>query len=97
MGKRSIGTENDERAGDDRKTKNKIRIAWAAIAKHRQESTSRSYLLRQRRCLFDAVITPSMLHGARTWMLTVEHDKVLPPMQRKMLRLIVREQEHNIQ
>ena len=69
--------------------KNRIGTAWSSLARHPQELTSRSCLLRHRLHSFDAVITPSMLYGAGTWNLTLEHAKMIRSTRRKMLRLIV--------
>ena len=56
----------------------RIRIAWSSSAKHRQELTSRSYMLRHRLRVFDAVITPSMLRGGRHMnFLTLVHEKLI--------------------
>ena len=52
-----------------------IRCDWSAFARHRQELTSKSYLHRHRFHLFDAVVTPTILYGARRWTATEEHEK----------------------
>ena len=69
--------------------KNRIRFARSSFAKHRQEFSSRSYILRHRLRLLDAVITPSMLYCAGTWTFTPEHEKMIRSRQRKMLRPVV--------
>ena len=55
--------------------RHRIRCTWSAFAKHRQELTSQSYLLRHRLHLFDDVVTPTVTCGAGTWATTKEHRK----------------------
>ena len=43
--------------------RNRIRAAWATFHKYRQELTSRTYMLRHRPRLFDAVVSPTMNHA----------------------------------
>ena len=45
----------------------RIRCAWSAFAKHREELTSQSYLLRLWLHQFDAVVTPTITYDAGTW------------------------------
>ena len=67
--------ESDE-FGVARGTKeDRIRCGWSAFAKHRQELTSKSYVLRHRLHLFDAVVTPTITYRAGTWATTKEHSK----------------------
>ena len=40
--------------------RHRIRCAWSAFAKHRQEPTVQSYLLGHQLHLFDAVVTPTV-------------------------------------
>ena len=75
--------------------KNRVRVAWASFDKQREELTTRSYLLRHRLRVLDAVITPSMLYGSGTWTLTLEHEKMIRSTQRKMPRLIVQTRGKN--
>ena len=67
----------------------RIRRAWAAFAKHGQELTSRSYLLRHRFRFSESVVTPSMMYGVGTWATTKEHERLIRTTQRRMLRLII--------
>ena len=66
----------------------RIRCAWSAFARHRQELTSKSYLLRHCLHLFDAVVIPTVMCGTWTWTTTKEHEK-LRTSQRRMLHLII--------
>ena len=67
----------------------RVRCAWSAFAKHRQQLTSPSHLLRHRFHLFDAVVTPTITYGAGTWAATKEQEEMLRTAQRRMLRLII--------
>ena len=69
--------------------KNRIRAAWAAFYKDKQELTSKSYFLRHRLRLFDMVITSTMNHASGTWTLSKEHERENQSTQRKMLRLVI--------
>ena len=71
------------------KIKNRLKAAWAAFHKYRQELTSKDYRLCHRLRLFNMVITPTMIYASGTWTLTLKHKKTMKTAQRKMLRLIV--------
>ena len=66
-----------------------IRAAWATFRKYRQELTSKNYMLKHRLRLIDAAISPTICYAAGTWTPNKEHEKMIPSMQRKMLRLII--------
>ena len=55
--------------------RHRIRFAWSAFAKHRQEPTFQSNLLGLRLHLFDPVVTSTVTCGAGTWATTKEHEK----------------------
>ena len=69
-------------------TKNRIRAAWATFRKHKQELTSKNYVLKQRLRLFDAAISPTICYAAGTWTPNKDHERMIQSTQRKMLRLI---------
>ena len=69
--------------------RNRIRAAWATFHKYKQVLTSRTYMLRHRLRLFDAVVSPTMNYASGTWTLTKEHERMIQSTQRKMLRLII--------
>ena len=69
--------------------KNRLRTAWAAFHKFRQELTSRSYRLCHRMRLFNMVVTPKLTYASGTWTITKEHERMIRSAQRKMFRLIV--------
>ena len=66
----------------------RIRCAWSAFSKHRQEVTSQSHRLQHQLRLLDAVVTPTTTNDAGTWTTTKEPRKMLRT-QRRMLRLII--------
>ena len=67
--------------------KNRLRTAWAAFHKFRQERTSRSYRSCHRTRLFNVVVTPTLTYASGTWTLTTEHERMIRSAQRKMLHL----------
>ena len=69
--------------------KNRLKTAWAAFHKYRQELPSKGYRLCHRLRLFNVVITPTMTYASGTWTLTQKHEKMIKTAQRKMLRLII--------
>ena len=69
--------------------KNRLKAAWAAFHKYRQELTSKCYRLCHRQRLFNMVVTPTLTFASGTWTLTQKHEKMMKTAQRKMLRLIV--------
>ena len=70
--------------------KNRLKAAWAAFHKYRQELTSQEYRLCHRLRLFNMVVTPTMTYASSTWTLTLKHEKMIKTAQRKMIRLIVK-------
>ena len=54
--------------------KNRLKAAWAAFHKYRQELTSRDYRLCHRLRFFNMVITPTMTYASGTWTLTQKHQ-----------------------
>ena len=69
--------------------KNRLKAAWAAFHKYRQELTSKDFRLCHRLRIFSMVVTPTMTYASSTWTLTLKHEKMIRTAQRKMLRLIV--------
>ena len=69
--------------------KNRLKAAWAAFHKHRQELTSKDYRLCHRLRLLSMVITPTLTYASGTWTLSQKHERMIKTTQRKMLRLIV--------
>ena len=68
---------------------NRLKAAWAAFHKYRQELTSKDYRLCHRLRPFSLVITPTLTYASGTWTLTLKHEKMIKTAERKMLRLIV--------
>ena len=75
--------------------RNRIRRAWAAFLKFRQELTSKTYRYKDRLRLFDMVITPTLTYACATWTLTKEHERMTKSTQREMLRLIIQKESTN--
>ena len=69
--------------------KSRIRAAWATFHKHRQELTSKDYMLKHRLRLFDATVSPTICYAAGTWAPNKEHERMIQSTRRKMLRLII--------
>ena len=69
--------------------RNRLKAAWAAFHKYRQEHTSKTYPLCHRLRLLNMVITPTMTYASGTWTLSQTHERMIKTSQRKMLRLIV--------
>ena len=72
--------------------KNRLKAAWAAFHKYRQELTPKDYRLCYRLRLFNMVVTPTLTHASGTWTLTQKHEKMIKTAQRKTLRLTVQTQ-----
>ena len=67
---------------------NRIRQAWNKFFANKHVLCDRRVALRQRLQLFDAVITPTILYGAGSWVLTEELKSRIRKTQRRMLRSI---------
>ena len=63
--------------------KNRLKAAWAAFHKYRQELTSKNYRLRYRLRLFNMVVTPTLTYASGTWTLTQKHEKMIKTAQKK--------------
>ena len=77
------------RSKTQKKSKNRLKAAWAAFHKYRQELTSKDYRLCHRLRLFSMVITPTLTYASETWTLSQKHERMIKTAQRKMLRFIV--------
>ena len=74
---------------DTTEIKSRIRAAWATFHKYRQELTSKNCMVKHRLRLFDATVSPTVCYAAGTWAPNKEHERMIQPTQRKMLRLII--------
>ena len=86
---RYLGQTITFRPQETTEIKNRIRAAWATFHKCKQELTSKSYMLKHRLRLFDAVKTPTICYASGTWAPTKKHERMIQSTQRKMLRLII--------
>ena len=84
---RYLGQEVTSEDQETEEVKNRLKAAWAAFHKYRQELTSRDYRLCHRLRLFNMVITPTLTYAIGTWTLSKKHEKMIKTAQRKMLRL----------
>ena len=57
--------------------RNRIKTALATFHKYRQELTSKTYMLRHRLRLFDAMVSPTMNYASGTWTHTKEHERMI--------------------
>ena len=69
--------------------RNRLKAAWAAFHKYRQELTSKDYRFCHRLRLFGMLITPTLTYASGTWTLSQKHERMIKTTQRKMLRFIV--------
>ena len=69
--------------------RSRIRAAWATFHKKRQQLTSKTYMLRHRIRLFDAVISPTMNYVSGFLTLTKDNERMIQSTQRKEHRLII--------
>jgi hypothetical protein len=76
--------------GLDQEIQHRINRGWAKFHTYYQELTGAKYPLRDRMRLFEAVVTPTVMYGAATWVMTKEREKLIRTAQRKMLRKVVR-------
>ena len=67
----------------------RIKKGWAKFAVYREELTNKNVPLKLRMRLFNAVVTPSILYGCSSWVLTVLKEKKLQATQMKMIRNIL--------
>ena len=63
--------------------KNRLKAAWAAFHRYRQEMTSKGYRLCHRLRLLNMVVTPTLTYASGTWTLTQKHEKMIKTAQRK--------------
>ena len=86
---RNLGQKITFEEQETEEIKNRLKAAWAAFHKYRQELTSKDYRLCHRLRLFGMVITPALTSAGGTWTPSQKHEKMIKTAQRKMLRLIV--------
>ena len=67
----------------------RIKKAWAKFGVYRQELTDKGIPLQLRMKLFHSVITPTMLYGSASWVMTGGREQRLQSTQMKMLRTIL--------
>jgi hypothetical protein len=73
----------------DIEIQHRLSRAWAKFAVYRKELIDKSYPLKSRLKLFNAVVTPTALYACGSWTMTYGRENLLKTTQRKMLRKIL--------
>ena len=68
----------------------RIAAGWAKFQSFKSELAGKSYSVKSRLRLFDAVVSTTVLHGSCTWALTTGMAATLDTLRRKMLRFVLR-------
>ena len=67
----------------------RVKCAWATFTHHRQEFTRKNCLLKERLGLYEATVSPTILHAVGTWAMTEATQTQFNSMQRRMVRMIL--------
>ena len=70
--------------------KNRTSKAWAKYNIHKADLTNDKLPIELRLRLFNATVTPTMMYGSGSWVLTEQMRKDIRTQQRKMLRCIAK-------
>eukprot|EP00973_Karenia_brevis_P072582 10082551-Karenia_brevis.AAC.1 len=70
----------------DRELDHRIQVACGKFAQWRHELCSKHYSFRNRLRLFNSIITPTILFGCKSWIMTADRERKLRSTQRRMLR-----------
>ena len=73
----------------DSELKHRLAKAWAKFGAYRQELTNKDIPLSLRLKLFESVVTPSVLYGSCSWVMTSARKQALKSAQMKMVRTIL--------
>ena len=73
----------------DTEIDHRLKRAWSKFAMFKAQLTNKLYPLFERLRLFHAVVTPTILYGCASWVMTSVRERKLRTVQRKMLRLIL--------
>eukprot|EP00973_Karenia_brevis_P071730 9967939-Karenia_brevis.AAC.1 len=84
-----LGRALNLRSTHEAEVDHRISRAWAKFAVFRQELLDKHYSLNNRLRLFNSVVTPTVLYGCGSWVMTVGRERQLRTCQRKMLRSIL--------
>ena len=68
---------------------NRIKAAWRKFHSFKGELLDKNYSLKNRLKLFNGTVTPTMLYGCSTWIMTKNLESKVRSCQRKMLRSIL--------
>ena len=84
-----LGRALSLRCPHDAEISQRIARAWAKFGTFKKELTNRSYSLQHRMKLFHTVVTPTVLYGCGSWVMTRAREQKLRTAQRRMLRAIL--------
>ena len=73
----------------DIELKHRIREAWATKSIRKTELTDKRVPVHLRLKLFDSVVTPTVLYGSSSWVMTGTREAELRTTQMKMLRTVI--------
>ena len=73
----------------DIELKHRLKKAWAKFGTFKQELTDLTIPLHLRLKLFQSVLTPTVLYGCSSWVMTCTREAALRTTQRKMLRAML--------
>ena len=73
----------------DKELQRRLKKAWAKYAVYKDELTNKSVPLHLRLRLFHAVVTPTVLYGSGSWVMTSRRCAMLMSVQMRMLRSIL--------
>ena len=73
----------------DSELRHRIAKAWAKFGTYRQELTDKTIPLILRLKLFQSVVTPTVLYGSCSWVMTQTREQALKTTQLKMVRAIL--------
>ena len=73
----------------DTELQHRTKKAWAKFASYREELTNKDIPVKLRMKLFNGVVTPTMLYGCCSWVLTTSREKKLQATQMHMIRTML--------
>jgi hypothetical protein len=88
-----LGCELSLISPHDTELKHRLKKAWAKFGLFRGELTDKNVPLHLRLKLFDTILTPTVLYGCSSWVMTGTRETLLRSTQMKMLRAVLEEDE----
>ena len=74
----------------DTEMQHRTKKAWGKFATYRDELTNKDVPLKLRMKLFHSVVTPTMLYGCSSWVMTATREKKVQGTQMRMMRIILK-------